>query len=1184
MGQEHLEAQGNPVQKGDTGKTLEPKIELYFGLFFDGTNNNKIQVMLGKRYRRGQYIKEIAEKSKDRKYSHKQILFLLKSGILENFTVEYYTYIPSESDYPKTIKIISSKVVYTKNNINELTESIYDSIQKSPSSTVGCSCGYSENGNSLVQQGRSVWNQDNAKGILNQSQLDNLFFGYDENNPDKYFIEKRISEQLNNQHNGDKSSNNIGWDKSEKTEHFTFASADAETNQRIKAEADSFANEDGQKKRTNYSSPSQSPTYTNIVILESLYDASLAQNKSNDDITRKYYSIYVEGSGSDMKFYPPVFGHMHLMGPGVFGLGKGTGDSGAVAKVMKMARQVKNIISGFSNPKKLFFDIFGFSRGATEARMFNYLLNPQKNAEIGDKLKKVNKNRINDYKLFTGNENEYLKDLNILEKKVRFLGIYDTVSSIGVFREGWLTSTIKRAAINGVGSIGEILDFRYNQIPEFLSQVGDKASAMFVRLLYEKTINHPTQLANAILTGFSPDFFIYNHQLGTEDLLNYILAKFPFDKLPVIQDTKPIIEALRDGIKSIRENFVEKYEDYVNEKHLECMEEPDVSIFGKSKYHDENVDDYGLYATNQAEEVFHICALDEVRSNFALVDIESSVFSNGLELFLPGCHTDIGGGTGLGRDDQKIANISAANGTPNFVCKTKPFDKKSMEYVPMSTEGLMLAGWIDTFDYKAKGSYLRNVPTDQDLETEGTVYSDNADSWINTPNIIMNRYVQPGYSNIGLHLMQERANGKGRSMFKNIPKSYQVPKDLKEGYYDIILSKIKGLPNGRVFVNPTSGKYRELRHEWIHYSANEDSSLLSLGTGVLVNAPNNVGAFLNNRKNTILEDTLILKGEDVCFEKQEHPIMKMGHNISKVLTNPRTYLFSFPFNASTPMQVFTMTDAMLASRIIYRGRKKEELSSLNVDTSKPNYMFDYLQAGKLIGVSLKNKNNELYLRDLIAILEVEKERAQHFIEMCRDIQGALGKIKNEELFHIRNNALRLINNNSYSISKKITIPISTNTGMAMIVVSPIIETNDPNRNLEQNVKIGLLKGFKTSITGHLQLNDIIAPIMEKGFEEERKRKGYSPEASDVFTNRWAYIRDHFTASIPADIISGIEKSHWSVLILLNAPEIGKLFGHTAGLIHVFNKVSDWKKQEEFGHIKERVLTEQIEMIKKDLDS
>lgn len=1170
----HGEILANPIQQSKLGESLVPTIEFYFGIFFDGTNNNKLQVMLGKRYRREQYLKDIIERANKFDFSYEQICFLLEEGIIDSFHVQKYSSyqvspsLPDESRIPTYATVLDSDVVYNKDNINKLPQQEYVKLKTSSRSVVKGLFESKQNGNCLVRKGRSFWEN---KGILSQSQMDQLFFGYEDESDEQYFIEKRISKQLDNKNDGVARSKNIGWDRSEKTEHFSFASEDAATNMRIKAEADSLINEDDQGGDTNYSSPSQSPTYTNVVILESLYDASLAHNDSDGNIIRKYYSIYVEGSGSDMKFYPPVFGHIHLMGPGLFGLGKGTGDSGAVAKVMKMSRQVKSIISGFSGSKKVYFDIFGFSRGATEARMFNYLVNPKKDEAIGQKLKKVSKkNRINDYKLFTGSSDEYLKNDNIIEKKVRFLGIYDTVSSIGILREGWLTSTIKESIINTVGNLGNGLDFVFNKHPEYLSRAKDKVSAMFLRLLYEKTINHPEQMANVLLSGFSPDFFTQNHQLGTEDILSIIIDIFPFDKLPESLNSKPIIEALRDGIKTIRVNYVEKYEDYVNEKHLDCMEEPDVSIFGKSKYHDENVDDYGLFTTNQAEEVFHICALDEVRSNFALVDIESSVLSNGLELFIPGCHTDIGGGTGLGRDDQKIANISASNGTPNYVCKTKPFDKKLMEYVPLSSAGLMLAGWIDTFDNKVKGGYLRNVPTDDELGTEGTVYSDNADSWIHTPNIIMNRYVQPGYSNIGLHLMQERANGKGRAMFKEIPDSYKVPKDLKEDYYDIILSKIKNLPNGRVFVNPTSGKYRELRHEWIHYSANEQ--ILSLADNILVNPPNYVGAFINDRKKTSIENCLILKGDELNTNKQEHPFIKTSHNITKALLNPRTYLFSFPFNASTAMNAFAMTDAMFASRIIYRGRSKEDLSSLNTDASKPYYMFDYVQGGKLggklIDVSLKNKNNELYLRDLISILEVEKERAQRFIEMCIDMQIALGKIQTEEMFHIANNTVKLLANN---------IDVKTDTiqikraGTAILFLSNPTNSNDP-----ENIR----KVLAMNIQGKLSVGDIAGGLIDSFTEEYRKDNGISDEASNAFIDYYTTFRDWITAVVPENMLG----THWASWWLINAPEIGKIFGHTAALIHIYSNVSDWKKQEEFGRINKRVLEEQIIMIKNDLDS
>lgn len=91
------------------------------------------------------------------------------------------------------------------------------------------------------------------------------------------------------------------------------------------------------------------------------------------------------------------------------------------------------------------------------------------------------------------------------------------------------------------------------------------------------------------------------------------------------------------------------------------------SKYGKSQYHDRNVDDFGLYATTNAKDVIHFCALDENRVNFSLTDIESSIASgNGTEIFLPGCHTDIGGGASLGQDGLKVINKEASNSSEYF--------------------------------------------------------------------------------------------------------------------------------------------------------------------------------------------------------------------------------------------------------------------------------------------------------------------------------------------------------------------------------------------------------------------------------------------------------------------------------------------------------------------------------------
>lgn len=68
----------------------------------------------------------------------------------------------------------------------------------------------------------------------------------------------------------------------------------------------------------------------------------------------------------------------------------------------------------------------------------------------------------------------------------------------------------------------------------------------------------------------------------------------------------------------------------------------DLNEFGRCR-HDQNVDDFGLYATQAAENVLHICAMDENRMFYPLVDIDNSL-SKGTEIFLPGCHNDIVGG------------------------------------------------------------------------------------------------------------------------------------------------------------------------------------------------------------------------------------------------------------------------------------------------------------------------------------------------------------------------------------------------------------------------------------------------------------------------------------------------------------------------------------------------------------
>ena len=1166
-----------PVQLSKQTEQQEVVQEIYFGIFFDGTNNNKLQVMLGKRYRRDKCLREVIAKANKCEYSWNQIKFLIDKGIIEGkvFLVEKRMDPDSRFPVPSKSMPLNKETYEQLKKEHKLNNIIFNS---------------KVNGNGLINIDRELWEtpkkdkytdsddiidavaDKRGRGILSQSQIDELYFGYDSKDPDLYFIEDRISRQLDdrdyspeNEING---SSAIGWDKSEKTDHFSFASYKAGDNERIKRDADSFTSQNSGKHevpQTNFKSPSQGSTYTNVVILESLYEASLGM--TSDDVERKFYSIYVEGSGSDMVFrnFPS---YLHVAGDGLFGLGKGTGGSGTVAKVRKVARKVSTIVKGFPNSApKLSFDIFGFSRGATAARIYTYLLNPKK--ILHDRLNTVHEwkwfekiglglKNMNDYELLSGAKEGYL---NTYDKTVRFLGIYDTVSSIGVFREDWLSSTLKVGAANAIGAAGSRLDKLINESRDLIAKGFDYGSSLFIRALYESTLNNPFVFANTFLMGLSPIFFIKTRNLGNEEVLGLLISKYP-----ALKDTP--VDTLRKQLQAVRQHVVEKYENYINGKYLSDMEEPDLPVFGKSKYHDQNVYDYGLFATNQAESVFHICALDELRSNFALVDIESSIRQNGLELFIPGCHTDIGGGCSLGRDGTKIANIANNNGTPNFICRQDSFDKEKMEYVPVSSLGLTVSGWIDAVDDTfAKGTFFKgNRPTKKELKnTEGTIYTDNSDSWIHVRNLIMNRYVNPGYSNIGLHLMHDKANKKNK-MFKDIPISYDVPEKLLN-YYSEIKKTVQAKETGRYFVRPSKALYSILRSDWLHFSSNDQ--LWAIADNIVVNPPNYVGAYYN-QDDSRAKDHVFLYGQQLNFEKQQHPVKKVLSNIENELNNKRILTFLIGTNAG--IKVSTMEDVMLATRIIYSGT----LGSRDVRERK--YMFDYCPPdGNIINVS-----SDAYINtEKYAIVFRRLNNNKFFLEkhttLCQDCQDFMNHGCKEEAFYISKNAVLLAANN---LSAKLPKDIDEQRFkkafiVSLMTVASLPEGKDKNYLTYKTANIG----YKVRTCDELSVSDLADIYIDAIFNELKITYGYSEEASTWIIEKYTLLRDVFSDWI-AGLCPGASKNGY-VQAFLNAPEIGKILGHTAALIQNLNKAEDWNTEKLCAQARIRAINIQIEELEKD---
>ncbi|MGN0236883.1 MAG: T6SS phospholipase effector Tle1-like catalytic domain-containing protein [Lepagella sp.] len=253
--------------------------------------------------------------------------------------------------------------------------------------------------------------------------------------------------------------------------------------------------------------------YSNIAIMHSFMNNQLKKKNS------LFYNIYIEGSGAENLAYN--YDRPQWCDRMFYGLGFGVGYTGVASLTIKACDYVYRYLSTkqdrLTEDTQYHFFVFGFSRGATCGRLFSQLVTRAEGTKLKceDELCKYSKKCIRADRI-AFMESNFLDHIKINRDNVNvdFLGIYDTVSSIGILQQ----------------------------------------------------------------------------KDGYENGLRHILPD-------------------------------------------EC----------KSTFHYKNVNDYGLYInTEHTKNVFHICAADEYRENFALVNIGKAV-SQGAEIIIPGCHSDVGG-------------------------------------------------------------------------------------------------------------------------------------------------------------------------------------------------------------------------------------------------------------------------------------------------------------------------------------------------------------------------------------------------------------------------------------------------------------------------------------------------------------------------------------------------------------
>ncbi len=403
--------------------------------------------------------------------------------------------------------------------------------------------------------------------------------------------------------------------------------------------------------------------YSNIAALDSMFKAGHRENKL-------FLKIYQRGAGANKNRFVPN------AATSLKGLGFGVKNDGVIDLVSETVLYIHNILLFYKQKAddiEIHFYIYGFSRGATCARLFSHLLLRDK-APLPNHREDEFGTYLNS-PLYKNKQVQFLKEFK--KKSVDFLGIFDTVASIGFFA-----------------------DDNNNKNP-----------------LY------------------------YN---------------------------------------------------FVTEKEF------------RGNYHKNNVTEYGLYISDKIKSVFHICAMDEFRMNFALTDVGAIVPANCLEIFLPGCHSDIGGGYFDSQYSKKAETVHL-NMKNTFVCIENP--QNGGEWKKLNEDSWKELGWNDK-------------------------------EWINSKpeELVSSRWnIEGGYANVPLKLMTERTLKKiDENIFNEPYKRFCVPDTLKHYYSDIERGIVgEGLrkwfyPQGSYH----SKQYQVLRLQYLHFTSTD-----TVGVS-LVNCPN----------------------------------------------------------------------------------------------------------------------------------------------------------------------------------------------------------------------------------------------------------------------------------------------------------------------------------------------------------
>lgn len=208
--------------------------------------------------------------------------------------------------------------------------------------------------------------------------------------------------------------------------------------------------------------------------------------------------------------------------------------------------------------------------------------------------------------------------------------------------------------------------------------------------------------------------------------------------------------------------------------------------------HDDDVGELKLDAISEAEYVYQLAAGDEHRKNFQLTLIQSA--GDGEQVFLPGVHSDIGGGY---NDNESESDWEVFDLDPSVFSSTFQRDRAT---VRAGRQWLIDKGWY----------------TDEEL-TEPNMW------W----EVHANRSgISNKYARLPLNMMANRAREKGVNFRGSISMRQRIPSDpiiqTAKRMIDATIGRgntSKGGGWARYWLHREDGWLRDLRHKYFHMSS-----------------------------------------------------------------------------------------------------------------------------------------------------------------------------------------------------------------------------------------------------------------------------------------------------------------------------------------------------------------------------